>query len=149
MQAKQLSSRTEQEIIQKVAFTDEMLNGMKHMTSHLHFNDESTNAVNKGTTRMPTTIQYPVKTVVFGEDLDDRILDKELPNLRTHSAPKHNLMANIFTIPSNLKTVRQKLRAFFAQKHVSNDELLPLDIMFEHFTDVLSGMKGGKYRPFC
>ena len=134
--------------MQKVAFTDELLNGMKHMTSYLHFDDDSVDAVNKDTTGIPTAIQYPVETVVFDEDLADCILDRELPDSSTHSAPKYKTMANFFTIPSNPKTVCQKLRAFFAQQHVSDDKLLPLNIMFEHFTDVLSGMTERKTPPF-
>ncbi|KAL7530754.1 hypothetical protein ACHAXR_003654 [Thalassiosira sp. AJA248-18] len=147
-QAKQLSSRTERDIMQKVAFTDQLLNDMNQMTSHLSF-DASIDDNNDPISDNRTAPQYPVETTAFDEDLAFRILEKPtLESIECQSKQRTNtdFFSGIDSADSD--TRHQRFLSFVDEKHVSEDKVYTLKVTYDHFNNVLDGSAEEKESPF-
>jgi len=121
---KQLSTQTERNIMQNVAFTDQLINQMKNLLDVSKTNRRNTN----------NSIDYKVKIQSLDQNLIHTIAEK--PVLEENDTTNSN---DVLT-PVNhtdVATLDERVDKLIADKNLSTDKLTAVRIMYHHFKQVL------------
>ena len=97
MQSKQLTTKIEQDVIQEVACTDQLLNQLKHTSNSISSNSTNdTQNSNDNTNNCNDNTCYPVQTDKYDDELAQRILQKEATTASNENEPEiHEYMQHV------------------------------------------------------
>ena len=138
-----LGDRMQREIMQKVAFTDGLLNQLKTFTGE-------NSGINKMDYKMDNEdeIKYPVKTGKYNEKLAQNVVEKcpekEADDEVNDDDAEHDQPTNYTNETCNEKTIDEMVNELITSKHLSQDKLCAIEIMREHFNNVRNGSASDK-----
>ncbi|KAL7549323.1 hypothetical protein ACHAWF_017111 [Thalassiosira exigua] len=147
LQAKQLSSVVERNVMAQATFTSQILNSLDRVTPDIDMNDEKrSNGKENESSSSVIPPQYPILTPTFDANIASNSLEKpDAISSQTDSTESNSRFQ-----PSNddSETIREKLAYLLHGQEISEDKELPLRIMYRHFLNVLDGTAAEKPVPF-
>ena len=148
LQFKLLSSKVERDIMQEVAFTSQLLNQLHHMTNYISNPNHDPQRPTETNTNNNDNTCYPIETCKYNEKLANQILQKDLPT--TSNDDESNIPDYLQHVDYSLDpstSIDEKIHTFIQNKHLSQDKLIIVNTMFEHFNNVLDGSSKEKEAP--
>jgi hypothetical protein len=151
-----LTDMRQREIMQKVAFTDELLNQLKHFAGE--YDSDNRNNDNLSIDAMEIdrchadshdardSITYPVKTAKYNEAIAQNILEKNTKDANEEEEKEENSTThNNDSNHNHSRTVRadatldEMVQQLIASRHLSQDKLHAIEIMYKHFHNIRNG----------
>ena len=137
MASKQLSSKTERDIMRKVAFTDQLTNQLKNLNA---------SKMNSTSSTVPKARVHSVKIQPFDENLANGITQTEEVETSESETERPNQEAKIGNASTPV-TTEEKFQQYLATKNLSQDKLLVVNEMYNHFKSILDGSAEEKDQP--